>query len=187
MSDNWMMRVNAEFKDQKIHFDDDGLNFGDSFQDPSRVQFTDDTWWAEQSTGSGSGGTFTGSQWSFKVSGAYQFPADFTVGAYVKVIDGNVTPLIRRVFQRYTNGVYDWLQGPFDQERLNTVAYVDLRLDKGFAMGEYGKLSVSMDVFNLFNTNETLRIERRVNSFQFREAQEVVSPRIIRFGVRYNF
>jgi hypothetical protein len=188
MSNNWMFRANGEFKDQKIHYEDNGATFGGSFQDPTNIPFTNDTWWAEQSTGSGSGGVYTGSRWSFKLSGAYQFPADFTVGAYVKVVDGNVVPIIRRLtFQNYTNGAFNVLLEPFDAERLDTLKYMDLRVDKGFAMGSYGKLSVSMDVFNLFNANTALRIERRANTFQFREAQEIISPRIVRLGLRYNF
>ena len=75
-----------------------------SFQDPTNIPFTNDTWWAEQSTGSGSGGVFTGSRWSIKLSGAYQFAHDITVGGYFKSIDGNVVPIIRRKFQNYAEG-----------------------------------------------------------------------------------
>jgi carboxypeptidase family protein/TonB-dependent receptor-like protein len=188
MANNWMLRATAEFKDQKIHYEDDGLTFGGSFQDPTNINFTNDTWWAEQSTGSGSGGVYTGSRWGVKFSGAYQFPYDLTVGAYLKVTDGNVIPIIRRLsFQNYTNGAFNILLEPFDAERLETLKYMDIRIDKGFAMGSYGKLSVSADIFNAFNTNTALRIERRANTFQFREAQEIVSPRIVRLGLRYNF
>ncbi len=188
MSNDWMLRANVEFKDQKIHFEDDGLTFGGSFQDPTNIGFTNDTWWAEQSTGSGAGGVFTGSRWSFKLSTAYQFPWDLTVGGYLKVIDGNVVPIIQRLtFQNYTNGAFNLLLQPFDGERLETLKYMDIRIDKGFAMGNAGKLSISADIFNAFNDNTALRIERRANLFQFREAQEVISPRIVRFGLRYQF
>jgi hypothetical protein len=187
MSNNWMFRANAEIKNQKIHFNDDGTTFGGSFQDPTNIPFTDDTWWAQQSTGSGSGGVYTGSRWSLKLSGAYQFPSDLTVGAYWKMLDGNVVPIIRRIVTNYQNGFFNILLEPFDAERLPTLRYLDLRVDKGISAGSYGKLSISMDVFNVFNTNTALRIERRANTFQFREPQEIVSPRIFRLGVRYNF
>jgi hypothetical protein len=187
MANNWMFRATGEIKDQKIHYNDNGLNFGDSFQDPTNIPFTNDTWWAQQSTGSGSGGVYTGSRWSLKLSGAYQFPHDLTVGAFAKVSDGNVVPIIRRLsFTNYANGAYNILLAPFDAERLETVKYMDLRIDKGFSLGS-GKISLSADVFNLFNTNAALRIERRANTFQFREAQEIISPRILRLGVRFNY
>jgi hypothetical protein len=182
MADKWMLRISGEFKDQKIHYD--GPN---SFQDPTNIAFTDNTWWAEQSTGSGSGGVFTGARWSFKASGAYQFPYDITAGAYLKVIDGNVVPIIRRRFTSYQQGFFSVILAPFDELRLDTVTYVDLRIEKGFAMGNYGRLSVSADIFNLFNANTALRLERRANNVQFKEPQEIVSPRIVRFGLRYLF
>ncbi len=188
MSNNWLLRATAELKNQKIHFEDNGKTFGGSFQDPTNVPFTDGTWWAEQSTGSGSGGVYTGSRWNFKLSGAYQFPHDFTVGAYLKVIDGNVVPIIRRLdFQNYTNGAFNVLLEPFDAERLETLKYMDLRVEKAFALAGYGKLAVTADIFNAFNSNTALRIERRANTFQFREPQEIVSPRIVRLGLRYSF
>lgn len=188
MSNSWLLRVSGNIGDQKIHYDDDGTTFGGSFQDPTNIPNENNTWWAQQSNGSGSGGVFSGSRWSFKVSGAYQFPWDLNVGAYFKVIDGNVVPIIRRLsFHNYTNGAFNVLLAPNDQERLQTLKYLDLRVEKGFAVGAYGKLSVVADIFNSLNDNTALRIERRANTFQFREAQEIISPRIVRFGVRYNF
>lgn len=188
MSDNWMLRANGEIKDQKIQYDDNGTNFGDSFQDPTNIAFTDNTWWAPDSAGSGSGGVFYGARWSFKLSGAYQFPHDFTVGGYFKAIDGNIIPIIRRLgFQNYTNGAQNVLLAPNDSVRLDTLKYMDLRIEKGFAFSSYGKLSVTADIFNAFNTNTALRIDRRANVFSFKETQEVVSPRIVRFGFKYNF
>lgn len=188
MSNNWMARVTGDIKSQKIHYGDNGQNFGDSFQDPTDIGFTNNTWWAEQSSGSGSGGVFTGSRWGVKFSGAYQFPKDITVGGYFKILDGDVVPIIVRVFQQNYAFAYAYpLQEKFDAERFKTLYYSDLRVEKGFSMGSAGKVSVSADIFNLFNTNYTTRIQRRAETSQFREAQEIVSPRIVRFGFRYNF
>lgn len=191
MSNKWMARFNGTIQDQKIHYDNDGSTFPGAYQDPTNIAFTDNTWWAEQSTGSGSGGVFTGSRWSFKASAAYQLPYDFTVGGYLKVIDGNVVPLIRRRVQLYTavqNGaVFSALMAPFDSVRLDTIKYMDLRIDKGLNLGNSGKVNLSLDIFNLFNVNTALRVERRVNLFSFEEAQEIVAPRIIRLGARYSF
>ena len=41
--------------------------------------------------------------------------------------------------------------------------------------------------FNALNANTALRLERRVNSPQLKEAQEIISPRIFRLGLRVNF
>jgi hypothetical protein len=187
MSNKWMARFTGTIQDQKIHYENNSTTFPGSFQDPTNIPFTNDTWWAEQSTGSGSGGTFTGSRWSFKASAAYQFPYDFTVGGYLKVIDGNVVPLIRRKFQGYSEGAISVIMAPFDSVRLKSVKYMDLRIDKGLNLGSSGKVNLSLDIFNLFNINTVLRQERRVNVFQFTEPSEIVAPRILRIGVRYSF
>src|SRR5262249_21678737 len=76
MANHWMFRASGTIQDQKIHYANNSTTFPGSFQDPTNIPFTNDTWWAEQSTGSGSGGTFTGSRWSVKLSGAYQFAHD---------------------------------------------------------------------------------------------------------------
>jgi hypothetical protein len=188
MSNKWMARLNGTIQDQKIHYENNSTSFPGSFQDPTNIGYTNDTWWAQQSTGSGSGGVFTGSRWSFKASAAYQLPYDITLGGYLKVIDGNVVPLIRRVgFQAYSQGAFNVQMAPFDAVRLNTVKYMDLRIDKGLNLGSSGKVNLSLDIFNLFNINTPLRIERRVNVFQFKEPGEIVAPRIIRIGARYTF
>jgi len=187
MSNHWMARLVGTIQDQKIHYDNNSTTFGGSFQDPTNIPFTNDTWWAEQSTGSGSGGVFTGSRWSFKASGAYQFAHDITVGGYFKSIDGNVVPIIRRVGQRYAEGTISLLMAQFDSVRLPTVNYMDVKFDKGFSFANAGRMTVSLDIFNLFNTNTALRIERRANTFQFTEPVEIVAPRIFRLGLRYSF
>src|SRR5262249_18619556 len=153
MSNHWMARLVGTIQDQKIHYANNSTTLNGSFQDPTNIPFTNDTWWAEQSTGSGSGGVFTGSRWSFKASGAYQFAHDITVGGYFKSIDGNVVPIIRRVGQRYAEGTISLLMAQFDSVRLPTVNYMDLKVDKGFSFANAGRMTVSLDIFNLFNTN----------------------------------
>lgn len=187
MSNHWMARVTAEIKNQKIHYNDNGATFGGSYQDPTNIAFTNNTWWAEQSTGSGSGGVFTGSRWGIKLSGAYQFPHDFTVGGYFKALDGDVVPIIHAKFSNYYLGFTYPLLQTFDSVRLKNMYYADLKIEKGFGLGTAGKIAVSADIFNLFNTNYTTRQVRRAETYTFGEATEIVSPRILRLGLRYNF
>lgn len=179
MAANWMLRASATWQDQKIQYEDNSTVFGGSFQDPTNIPFTNNEW----SPGIG----ILGSRWSVKVVGAYQFPWDLTVGAYYKIIDGNASPIFVRRFQNYRQGALDVLLKPFDAERFDTVQYMDLRAEKGIDLRRYGTLFVIVDVFNVFNTNTAVKIERRANAFQFREPQEIVNPRIFRFGLRYTF
>lgn len=178
MSNNWMARGSATVQDQKLHFADNAAVYPGSYQDPTNVGYTKDQWWAQQSTEYGSGGVFTGSRWSFKLSGTYQFPWFITAGAFLRVTDGNVTPII---VQRSA------LALPFGSERLDSVKTLDVRVEKAFVVGGFARLGVAADIFNIFNANTVLQIDRRAYAYQFREPEQIVSPRILRLGFRFQF
>ena len=122
------------------------------------------------------------------MTSAYQFPHDITVGGYFKSAAGNIVPLTGRFFSgNYAEGTHRLLLAPTDAERLDTVQYMDVKIEKGFALGDYGKLFVSADIFNVFNINTAQRANGIVNSFQFLEPSEIVNPRVVRFGLRYSY
>jgi hypothetical protein len=188
MADRWMMRVSATIQDQKLRFDNDGTTFGGAFQDPSNIPYVKDTWYAFRSAGSGGSIVFPASRWNVKVSGAYQFPHDITVGAYLKVTDGNVVPLQYRAVQTFLGAANTgFVVAPFDQERLETLTYMDVSVNKRFGLGNAGSLTLDATVFNLFNTNEVLSIQNRTNSNAFRNILQIVNPRILRLGAIYSF
>ena len=70
--------------------------------------------------------------------------------------------------------------------RLPTVHTFDARVSKLFA---YRRLNVNLDfdLFNLFNTATVLGRDYDLASDGFNQVQEIVNPRIIRFGVRVGF
>jgi hypothetical protein len=80
------------------------------------------------------------------------------------------------------------LVDPQDQ-RLDSVTTLDLRLEKGFRVG-MGELSVIGDVFNLFNASTVLGRQYDVTATGttgFNQPLEVMNPRLLRLGVRWLF
>ena len=77
---------------------------------------------------------------------------------------------------------------PVDANRYPTVAILDFRLDKSFDMGKAGKFSPMLDVFNILNSGVATTI-RTTNTATapFNEVTAILNPRVIRFGIRYNF
>jgi hypothetical protein len=77
---------------------------------------------------------------------------------------------------------------PIDAHRYPTVAILDLRVDKSFDLGRYGKFSPMLDVFNVMNSGVPTAV-RTTNTATapFNEVTTILNPRVIRFGVRYNF
>jgi hypothetical protein len=75
-----------------------------------------------------------------------------------------------------------------DAHRYPSVAILDLRLDKAFDMGKFGRFSPMLDVFNLMNSGVPTNV-RTTNTATapFQDVTTILNPRVIRFGVRYNF
>ena len=75
---------------------------------------------------------------------------------------------------------------PYTVERLDPVAILDLRAEKQFGLGRYGVLHIYADLFNVFNTNTVTAIEVD-SSTNYDNIFSLVSPRVFRIGVGYDF
>jgi hypothetical protein len=141
----------------------------------------------ERSAGSGDkGDIWAGSSWTFNVNTLYEVAPDrpwgFNVGASVTGREGFVSP------------VYVPIGGPsrrlqltsFDAIRNDDILLVDVRLDKEFTVGDLG-ITVSADVFNLFNEDYVLQRQRNLAAGTANQVREVLSPRVIRLGLKLRF
>jgi hypothetical protein len=72
-----------------------------------------------------------------------------------------------------------------DGNRNDDVYTVDVRVDKEFTFSRFG-LTLSADVFNLFNDGTVLQRQRNQGSGSANFITETVSPRVARLGVRFN-
>jgi len=79
--------------------------------------------------------------------------------------------------------IYTGLRG---DERYPTLFMANLRLERGFKVG-FARLIFSLDIFNLFNTNAAQSVEENAARDTFGELREIVSPRVFRLGVRFDF
>jgi len=135
----------------------------------------------------GEDGIETSSLWNYKIIGRYVMPFEigfsgswkvqsgFNYGRTISVampIEGNRTIRVQ----------------PVDANRYPSVAILDLRLDKSFDLGKFGKFSPMVDVFNLMNSGVPTNV-RTTNTATapFEEVTTILNPRVLRFGVRYNF
>jgi len=122
-----------------------------------------------------------------KASGSYDLPWGFYVGAFFDYRSGYPT-------QRYFNTSSSLLnQGrisvyteKFGASRYPNIAMLDLRLSKVFNFGTIGKFELMLDGFNLFNSVTTLGWNAQASS-TYHFITQVLSPRIVRLGVKWNF
>ena len=83
-------------------------------------------------------------------------------------------------------GLRDDPYEPVDSNRAPNVSILDFRFDKAFKFGRFGSLTGMVDVFNLFNDG-TVTTFRTTTGATFGEVTSLLDPRVVRFGLRFDF
>ena len=205
MSNNFMINASVTLQQQKAHYDGGNSYFvttgegftGIVFADPLGVPNYDDQLYAFVSAGSGKAGIYPFSEWTMRVSGVYQLPWDMTVGAFMRYQQGQPRPLFTSVSDNalaggglnsfYGTSTHLILVAPLDTLRYENIFTLDFNLRKTFEIGAYGRITGSVDVFNVTNSNMVILRQNNVRSSTFNIINENLSPRAVRFGLRYSF
>jgi hypothetical protein len=74
-----------------------------------------------------------------------------------------------------------------DSERYPDVWLFDLGLAKRIGLGGTRSLLLSAELFNVFNSNTVLKRYSQANADAFGRVDEILNPRVLRFGVRLTF
>jgi hypothetical protein len=198
LSNRWMLNGSFTFQSQKTYW-------GADYPLNPTNQWAQDGEFFAYSLGASSGkvGMPTFSTWMVKAQALYQLPYDFNVSAVFDAREGHPVPTQISV-EDYdspnaaSTGATMWT-ATLGTTRLPTFWNVNLRLEKILRVGDMGRVYLMVDAFNVFNQN-ILNRERTVNpgtiylqdgSFSANsrsgEPNEVLNPRIFRFGVRFQF
>ncbi|HET9705663.1 MAG TPA: carboxypeptidase regulatory-like domain-containing protein [Vicinamibacterales bacterium] len=132
-------------------------------------------------------GQETTTLWNYKIVGRYVLPYDIGFSGSWKVQSGfNYARTISVAFP--VEGSQTVRVEPADANRRPSVGILDLRWDKSFVLGRYGRLTPMLDVFNLLNSGvpTTVRTTNTATA-PFNDVTAILNPRVIRFGVRFNF
>ena len=184
LADKWMANISFTYGDTKQYYDSDA-----AYTDPTNIQYLDGYSYAPESSGSGKSDIFYNSRWAFKLTGLYQLPWEINVSGYLSMREGFVYPIILRsdTYRAYSAGyAYPYVEG-MGENHLDTLAMVDMRVEKAFTLPDIGRLSLMMDIFNVFNCNTELGKNRYAYQTTFGDTLEIVNPRIVRLGVRFQF
>jgi hypothetical protein len=202
MSNNFLVNASATIQRQNAKYDSpdatafyigDGGLTGTVFPfDPSNLSFLDDQPYAFAPGGSGKSGVYPYSEWQFKLSGVYQFPWDIAVGAFGRYQQGYPYVLFASIpddtlVSALGTDTHLVLVEPFGERRFENIFTLDLQFEKGFELGNYGRLALSANLFNVTNTNTIIRRTRNISSTNLNRIDELISPRALRLGVRYSF
>jgi hypothetical protein len=187
LSHRWMLRGNFSWNDWKEHC---GAN---ALADPTpTLGNCAGGVVVERSAGSGAfGNVFIQTKWSYNVTGLYQLPWDFSLGASLTGRQGYPRP-IREAITGDDNITREVVVAPVGDLRFPNVYELDLRAAKDFRFMNRVGVTISADLFNVPNQRTVLQRQTLGgvdgdDPGNFNRISELQSPRVWRFGARFTF
>ena len=123
--------------------------------------------------------------WGARLLARYTLPYDVGLAANVRHQSGWPYALIQRVDIPGTGTNQPIFLTDLAANRSENVTMADLRLDKAFAVGAGGRLTLMLDLYNLFNSNAVTNFSLRTA-----DAERIIAaldPLAMKLGVRYQF
>jgi hypothetical protein len=202
LSNRWMLNASFTIQTQAQHFGNKGYN------DPTNL-------WAYEGEvyspffggGSGKINAYIYTQWMLKVSGLYQLPYGFNLSGSLLARPGYIQReyfrLIDYSLPNPKSNSANLEMTAFGSQHLPSSFLMNLRLEKLLTLGDTGKIYLMADAFNLLNSATINRRElnyhgtyyvyadtsqnRFVPNINNDKINEILNPRVIRFGVRFQF
>ena len=184
MANRWMARVAVAFNNATESYGE--INDFGNPTGTDTATLRDGTQYAPRSSGSGQGDIFINAKWQINLNGAYQLPWDSEVAGNLFGRQGNPYPLYRSAAMGLDGSNRVLVSPELDTFRFDDTWNLDLRWAKRFATEHVGA-RLELDLFNVFNSNVELQRERNVASVNFQRLNQILSPRILRIGLRLNF
>ena len=133
----------------------------------------------------GEEGKETSTLWNYKVVGRYVLPYEVGLSGSWKVQSGRQWG--RSISIPFPgDGTQSVRVEPVTANRAPTVSILDFRADKSFSFGRFGKVTGMVDVFNALNDGTVINFST-VTGATFKRVIGILDPRVVRFGVRYDF
>ncbi|MBE0461304.1 MAG: TonB-dependent receptor [Candidatus Aminicenantes bacterium] len=184
LSGGWMMDASFTYSDWTRHYEGD-------YVDPQNFEYYDGGVVAPESSGSGVRGIYVNSRWQFKLSGLYQLPYGINLSGVFTAREGYVMPTDVLAYRPGigTRSVYGSPDGggKFGDERLPAFWVLNFRLEKVFQVSDTSTVIFAVDGFNITNSAHTLKQQTRITASSFGDPLRILNPRVIRFGIRFNF
>lgn len=123
--------------------------------------------------------------WTARVLGRYAFPHDLGVGVNYRIQSG--WPYARRIQTSLPNaGTVFFFDEPIANNRSETAAILDFRVDKAVRFGGRYRVTVMADLYNALNSNAVTNF-LLVNGANYNRIVATLDPRTAMIGVRFDF
>jgi hypothetical protein len=199
LSNKWMLNGSFTWSDWRRHYKGEYLGLIDYEMiadevevGPNNEEYFDGGVVAVESSGSGVEKVWPNSRWQFKLSGLYQLPFGLNVSGVFTAREGYVRAThvliqVPGIGQEEIYGNPDGSRGKFGDQRLPNHYVLNLRLEKSFRISDTSNVAVAADAFNMLNSAISLQKEGRITADTFGQDQMILSPRVFRLGVRFEF
>jgi hypothetical protein len=201
LANRWMGRVALSFNDWTTNFDSVAVgNQGAYPGNPTSTETqpnVDGGQVAFLSGGSGKASFYSSVKWQVYANALVQLGWGFDLSTAVFGKQGGPYPVSLRLSAGRDGTIPALARDQIDDVRLENIWNLDLRLAKNLKLGG-STLTLSVEGFNMLNSGVVLSRFRFANSASFTQTiagaesglgriEEILSPRIVRFGVRYQF
>jgi len=182
MANRWAMSGSYAYNNAIDNWDS-----ANAYEDPTNIDLWNGYQYAPESAGSGVDAVFTNAKWLFKLNGSVTVPLEINVGAGYQARQGYPFPQsVLSPNRANSAGQIQTLIDPLGDVRLDTFQQLDLQVDRAFQFGGI-RLIPAMEIFNLMNGNTVLAQRRNQAAANANNVSQILSPRVIRFGLRVNF
>jgi hypothetical protein len=122
--------------------------------------------------------------WNYKVIARYVMPWDIGVSGSYKLQSGRNWG--RTISVNLPNAGNETVRvEPVEAQRAPNVGILDFRVDKSFNIRNAGRLTAMLDVFNATNADTVTNFN--ITTAALNRIIALLDPRIVRFGVRFDF
>jgi hypothetical protein len=188
MSNRWMARVGFSTNDHRQYFDSP-----EAMQDPTSSVANpniDGGVVVRQTTGSGKSGIFQVlPKYQFIATGVWQAKWQINLGLNMLIRQGFATPYHRTqvpTADPIAASKTVLLVTELDDTRLPSVTSLDARVGKEFTY-KRARFNVDLDIFNVLNASTVLGRQYDLRVTTADNVLEIMNPRVLRLGVRFNF
>jgi hypothetical protein len=137
--------------------------------------------------GSGLGNIYVNAKWLYKLSGLYNLPFDVNVSAFFNARQGYPEEFaIVNTARPNGAGTATILMNPVGDTRLPNYGNLDFHVDRPVKFGTL-RLLPTLDVFNVTNSNTIQGVRTTQNATNANQVQAITAPRVLRFGLRFNW
>ncbi|MFB0565785.1 MAG: carboxypeptidase regulatory-like domain-containing protein [Candidatus Aminicenantaceae bacterium] len=201
LSNKWMMNASFTYSDWRRYYKGEYLGVVyDTIYNPSGTgikyglsneEYFDGGVVATESGGSGESRLYPNARWMFKLSGLYQLPYGINISGFFSARDGYVNPT--HILVQFPGIGSEELYGSpggggkYGDERLPAFWVLNLRLEKVFNISDASSVAVALDAFNITNSAHPTKRETRITADGFNQDRQILSPRVFRVGIRFNF